>query len=126
VIVPAAVFLLYGVGPVLLFVVGPGGIGLILGAVILLDRWRAPRKDIRTSVAIGGERDYRDACVRVEKLAATGDWRRAHTGATAICTWLRSERHYGSRARQARLEAGLVTWTAHRLEYDPRAELDLH
>lgn len=125
VLAPAVAFLLGGAGPVLLFLAGPAGVGLILGVVILLDRWRAPRKNIRTPVAIGGERDYRDGCVRVEKLAAAGDWTRAHTGATAICTWLRSERHYGSPARKARLEAALVTWTARCLEYDPRAELDL-
>jgi hypothetical protein len=125
VLVPAAVFLLAGVGPVLLAVASPAGIGLIMGVVILLDRWRVPRKDIHTPVAIGGERDFRDACFRVEKLAAAGDWTQAHTGATAICTWLRSERHYGSRIRKTRLEAALVTWTAHCLEYDPRADLDL-
>ncbi|QYN41032.1 hypothetical protein K1T35_47680 (plasmid) [Pseudonocardia sp. DSM 110487] len=100
---------------------GPAGMGLIFAVVVVWDRLRAPHRDIRRPVAIGGYRDYRDACRQVDKLVAAGDWARAYVGTVAIRTWLRSERHYGGRRRRARLAAELERWTARQSEYGPSA-----
>jgi hypothetical protein len=101
----------------------PGAAVLIFVSVVAWDRLREPHRNLRRPFAIGGTRDYRDACRRVERLAAAGDWRYAWSGCVAICTWLRSERHYGSARRRARLAADLDTWTARRAEFSPLAEI---
>lgn len=96
----------------------------IMGAVIAWDRIREPHRDLRRPFAIGGERDYRDACRRVDRLLAEGDHWHAWIGCLAICEWLKSERHYGSLRRKRRLSAALKTWTARKQEFAPFLDLD--
>lgn len=120
---PITAFLLWGTGLVFRGVAGPGAIGLVIGVVVLIDRWRAPLKNIYRAPAIGSERDFRDVAFQVDRLLERGDFARAHSATVAICTWLKGERHYGSQRRQQRLQAALENWTARRGEYDKRAEL---
>ena len=119
---PITAFVLWGTGLVFRGVAGPCAIGVVIGVVVLIDRWRAPLKDIYRAPAIGSERDVRDVAHQVDRLANRGEWTHAHAATVAICTWLKGERHYGSKRRQRRLAALLDTWTARRAEYDPRAE----
>ncbi|WP_394622350.1 hypothetical protein JNUCC0626_50305 (plasmid) [Lentzea sp. JNUCC 0626] len=119
---PIIAFILWGTGLVFRGVAGPGAIGLVLGVVVLIDRWRAPLRNIDRAPAIGSERDFRDVAFQVDRLLERGDFTRAHTATVAICTWLKGERHYGSKRRQERLTTALENWTARRGEYDKRAE----
>lgn len=96
---------------------------LIMGVAILGDRLREPRRELRRPFAIGGERDFRAARRRVDRLAAAGDFHHAWLGCVAICTWLRGERHFGSARRQAHLSGELEVWTARRAEFNPLAEV---
>lgn len=107
--------------PVVLALLGPAGIGLVLGVVILIDRLREPHRDPRRPCVVVDRRTFRDARRRVEKLAAAGDFSRAWAGCVAICTWLKSERHYGNARRRAWFAEQLATWTAQRAEFNPLA-----
>jgi hypothetical protein len=120
---PIVAFTSWGTGLVFRGIVGPCGIGLVIGTVVLIDRWRAPLRSIYRVPAIGSERDFRDVAYQVDRLVERGEWTHAYHRAVAICTWLRGERHYGSRRRQQRLSAALGNWTARRDEYNPLAEL---
>lgn len=119
---PITAVVLWGTGPVFQGVVGPSAIGIVLGTVVLIDRWRAPLRNIYRVPAIGSERDLRDVAYQVDRLIERGEWTHAHTRIVAICTWLKGEQHYGSKRRQRRLSAALNSWTARRLESDPRVE----
>jgi hypothetical protein len=101
----------------------PLAVVLVVGAAIAWDKLREPFRDPRTPCAVVDMRTFRAAQRRVERLVAMEEWTTAYAGATAICIWLRSERHYGSRRRQQRLAAELERWTARKTEYNPAAAL---
>lgn len=119
---PVVAFALWDTGLVFRGVAGPCAVGIVMGTVVLVDRWRAPLRDIYRAPGIGGERDFRDVAYQVDRLLELGDWTHAYNRTVAICEWLKGERHYGSKRRQRRLADALDTWTARRAEYDPRAE----
>ncbi|WP_410570567.1 hypothetical protein [Amycolatopsis sp. cmx-4-61] len=120
---PVVAVVVWGTRLVVQGVAGPCAVGLVIGTVVLIDRWRAPLRNICRLPAIGGERDVRDVASQVDRLLERGDFMRAHHATVAICTWPQRERHYGSTRRQRQLTAALASWTARRGEYDKRAEL---
>lgn len=109
--------------PALLAVLVPLAVVLIVGTAIAWDKLREPFRDPRTPCAVVDERTFRVARRRIERLVAIEEWTAAYAGATAICIWLKSERHFGSRRRQQRLAAELERWTARKTEYSPTATL---
>jgi hypothetical protein len=108
--------------PVILGALGVAVPCTVVGLAIAWDRLREPHRDIHRPSVVVDQHTYRDTRRRVERLVAEHDWTRAHAGATAICVWLKSERHFGSRRRQIRLAADLQVWTARKSEYFPLAE----
>jgi phage gp16-like protein len=109
---------------VLLGLIGLAAPLIVIGTVIAWDRLREPHRDIRNPSVVVDRRTYRDTRRRVERLVAEHDWTRAHAGATAICEWLASERHYGTRRRQQRMAADLQICTARKAEYFPLASVE--
>jgi len=99
----------------------PAGVIAVMGLVILFDRLREPHRDPRELCAVVDRRTFRDATRRVDKLAAAGDFTRAWAGTVSICTWLKSERLYGSASRRAWFATQLEIWTARRAEFMPFA-----
>ncbi|RJQ74190.1 hypothetical protein D5S17_23250 [Pseudonocardiaceae bacterium YIM PH 21723] len=109
--------------PYLMAVLTPAAVVLVVGAAITWDRLREPHRPLHRPVVVVDERTYRDACRRVDKLIAVESWSAVYTATTAICVWLKSERHFGSRRRQARLTAALEQWTARKQEYSLAARV---
>ncbi|MBW4722403.1 hypothetical protein [Saccharothrix obliqua] len=104
---------------VLMALTPPAAAGVVLGGVILWDRLREPHRDPAKPFAVVDARTFRDGRRRYDRLVAAGDWSHAHAVATAICVWLRHERHHGRAARRRRLDAQLGVWTARAQEAKP-------
>ena len=83
---------------------------LVLGAVIVWDRLREPRRDPARPMAVVDARTYRDAERRVRRLLAVGDTMHARTLMHAMCVWLRSEVNTGRESRRVRRAADLEHW----------------
>lgn len=76
-----------------------------------------PRRYERITVV--DMRTYRNACRDVDLLIQEELWHRAYVGVTAICVWLGSERHYGSKKRRRTLSDALDVWERRRSEFNP-------
>jgi hypothetical protein len=96
---------------------------LVMALAICWDRWREPRRDLRRPFTVVDMRTYRDASRRVDRLVEAGDLPHAWLGAVAICTWLAYERHFGCRARRARLAAEFDIWRSRQAELEPGLDL---
>jgi hypothetical protein len=84
--------------------------GAFFGVVVMVDRFREPRRDPRRVAAVVDERTYRAACRRFDQLLQLGELVRARSTAIAIRCWLRSEIHTGRRSRRVRRAAQLEQW----------------
>lgn len=105
--------------PVLIALFGPIGFGLAYGGAYLYNQLR--HRPIGERAEVWNRHTYRLACRQVERQAAAGLWFTAAEGATAICVWLRSERHYGSARRRAWFDRQLEAWTMKHAEFSPLA-----
>jgi hypothetical protein len=66
-------------------------LALVLGAAIVWDRWREPRRDPARPMAVVDDRTYRDAQQRIGRLLDASDTMRARTLMHGSCLWLRRE-----------------------------------
>lgn len=105
-----------------LALIGPLAFALTFGGAYLYNQLR--HRPIGERAEVWNRHTYRLACRQVERQAAAGLWLTAWEGATAICTWLRSQRHYGSTRRRAWFARQYETWTAKRAEFNPLATAD--
>ena len=103
----------------LLALIGPAGFGLAYGGARLYNQLR--HRPIYERAEAWNWHSYQLACRQVDRQAAAELWFLAWEAAEALCTWLSSERHYGSARRQAWFERQLTTWTAKRDEFNPLA-----
>jgi hypothetical protein len=85
-------------------------LAFVLGAVIVWDRLREPRRDPARPMAVVDARTYRDAKRRVRRLLDAGDTMQARTLMHAMCLWLRREVHTGRKSRRVRRVADLEQW----------------
>ncbi len=76
--------------PIWAVLIGPAAMGLVFGAVVVVNRLREPHRDPRRPAAVVDPRTYRDACRRVDRLLERGDVTHARIVITSICLWLRS------------------------------------
>ncbi|AIG81287.1 Putative membrane protein (plasmid) [Amycolatopsis japonica] len=104
--------------PWLLGIAAPLGVVLVIGAAALITRLTERRRSHQRAT-VCDMRTFHVAERQVAWQVARHDWEMAHLNAEVICTWLTSERHYGSARRQRKIKQALEVWNARRVEYRP-------
>jgi hypothetical protein len=96
---------------VILLAVAPlTAFAIVMGTVIGLTRLVGPKLGSHRPICVVDHRTYRDACSRVERMIADGDYLRAHHGITSMRTWLRNQVLTGRTSHRVARAAALEQW----------------